>query len=648
MADLDQLARSNRESEFNKEYIKQKGWNENNLSPSQIQTMLNEYNTRKNFRFSQPTTTNTTTSGSGAGGSGGSTGGNAFTNILTATIDAAQKLIETQESKPGTYLPDLQGQLIGVNEAFDIFIDKQTKSIKSPQQIIGGVLGLAAQKLTDYYKEQTILLEDINKKAMLTGKLSEDFRASITAANPRLVQLGVSFQDLAESANKIVQDSGRFALVNQQTLEKAGEVGQAYLGSMQDMVELYDEFEKIGIGAKEANLSIERAGKRSMELGLQSRKVVSDISQNMDKINSYGFKNGIDGLSAMARKAVEFRMSIQEVFTIAEKVMNPEGALELSANLQVLGGAIGDFNDPLKMMYMATNNVEGLQDALIGAAGSLATYNSEQGRFEITGVNLRRAQAMAKEMGISYQQLASGAIAAAERSSAASDMLARGLTLKPEQTEFLTNIARMKDGKMVIDLGGSQKLMDMFGKQEIALDQLTEEKALKLLEYQDELKEKTTEDIARGQATSIENIKRDVNYLALLARNSAGKVGVQLAEEMGVGPTAQKKLAESTQRETIVGGQLVNRVVTETGENLIKGARETKSYITGQNMSNQILQPGATTGTMSVTFDPKPLAKAIVDEQEIRRSNQNPKSGSQNLTVVNDPQNQNSYFVTIK
>jgi hypothetical protein len=590
-----------------------------------------------------PTQTNTTSGSGGGSGSvsgGGSGGGNMITTALSNTAEFAKQLIETQESKPGSYLPNLETQLLGVNDVYDIFIDKTNKTINSPQKIVGSVMTLAASKLKDFYTEQTTLLEQVNQKAMLTGTLSEDFRATITDANPRLVQLGISFQELADAAITVVQESGRFALVNQQTLEKAGEVGKAYVGSMQDMVSLYDDFEKVGLGAMDANLAIERAGKRSMELGLQSKKTITDLAANMDKINSYGFKNGIDGLATMARKATEFRMSMQEVFNIADKVMNPEGALELSANLQVLGGAIGDFNDPLKLMYMSTNNVEGLQDALIGAAGSLATYNSEQGRFEITGVNLRRAQEMARQMGIDYKQLAQGAIAAAEKSAAASDMIASGLVLEDDQREFLTNIARMKDGKMVIDLGGSQKLMDMFGAQEVALDQLNDEKARQLLKYQDELKEKTTEDIARGQATAVENIRRDVNFLALVARNTGGKKILQLADELGVGPENVKKLAASSQQETRAGGQLVSNVVNEAGNALINGVKEVKqltgNLITGQNMTNQNKQPNATTQTIVNNNNTTTTAAASTVPTKIVIEN------------VIQKENENSYFVTQK
>jgi hypothetical protein len=51
-------------------------------------------------------------------------------------------------------------------------------------------------------------------------------------------------------------------------------------------------------------------------------------------------------------------------------------------------------------MYMATNEVEGLQGALEGVAQSLATYNVETGGFEVTGVNLRQARDIAKALGM--------------------------------------------------------------------------------------------------------------------------------------------------------------------------------------------------------------------------------------------------------
>jgi hypothetical protein len=215
---------------------------------------------------------------------------------------------------------------------------------------------------------------------------------------------------------------------------------------------------------------------------------------------------------------------MNEVFTIADKVMDPEGAISLSANLQVLGGAIGDFGDPLKMMYDATNNVEGLQDALIGAAGSLAAYNSTSGQFEIQGINLRRAKAMAQELGISYQELAKGAIASAERSSAATAMMANGLKLDEKQTEFITNLARMKDGTMTIDVSSISK--EFGGAQSIALDKLTQEQANILKENAKKLEGMSIEEVARDQFTETQNLVLKANEILTILK-------VQFAKDMG-------------------------------------------------------------------------------------------------------------------
>jgi hypothetical protein len=301
---------------------------------------------------------------------------------------------------------------------------------------------------------------------------------------------------------------------------------------------MYPSFEKIGVGAADVAEQIEITGKRSIELGLRAQSITKDLGAKIGELNSYGFKNGIQGLAEMVRKSKEFRIDIAETFKIADKVFSPEGAIDLSANLMAIGGAIGDFNDPLKLLYMSTNNVEGLSDSLIGLAGSLATYNSEQGRFEITGINLRKAKALADELNVSYDQLTNSAIAAAERSAAATDLMSRGLNLDEDQTRFLTNISTMKDGKMTIQLQGDE-LKNYFNANEVALDELTNESVQQLIKFQDNFKKLTSEEIIRDQATDIENIARDINYIGALLKvemaSSSKAVYNFVKESLGLG-----------------------------------------------------------------------------------------------------------------
>lgn len=458
----------------------------------------------------------------------GGSGGNTKTttgepNLLEAGLGKIVDLIKTQEAGQG--FKSLKEEMKTIDNLYGLFFDTNTKKALSFKNIAGNLLSSAIDGVNQYYSEQTALLERINQRTGLTGQLSRDFREEISKAQPRLLQLGISFDELSDSAARLVEQSGRFNLINQQTFERAGLVAKAYVGTLQDLVSMYPEFEKVGIGAADAQERIADAGKRSLELGLRSQTVTTDLSKNLGKLNEYGFRNGVRGLEEMVRKTIEFRMNMDNVYQIAEKVFDPDKAIELSANLQVLGGAIGDFNDPLKLMYMATNNVEGLQDALIGAAGGLATYNAEQGRFEITGVNLRRAKAMATELGMSLGDLSKSAIAAAERASASGELLAQGLKLDNDQQRFITNLAQMKGGKMVIELQ-SDKLKEAFkGATEISLDNLDQSNADLLLKYQDEFKKLSDNEIVRNQATSIANIEKDVNYLIATMRAQAGRTG---------------------------------------------------------------------------------------------------------------------------
>jgi DNA-binding TFAR19-related protein (PDSD5 family) len=227
----------------------------------------------------------------------------------------------------------------------------------------------------------------------------------------------------------------------------------------------------------------------------------------------------------MSRKATEFRISMGEAFKIAENVMDPDKAIELSANLQVLGGAIGDFNDPLKLIYMATNNVEGLQDALIEAAGSLATYNSEQGRFEISGVNLRRAREMAKTLGIDYKELTRTAIASQERLAASTALMGKGLNLKPEDQEFLTNLSRMDGGKMIIDVPESLQKKLGITEQSKAIEDLSQVQIDALLQNREQFQKMSVEDIARDQLDNVENIRRDVAAMVQMQLRNMTRIG---------------------------------------------------------------------------------------------------------------------------
>ncbi len=469
-------------------------------------------------------------------------------------FEGVEAALKSQES--GGYYKEISESVTSGNA---MSLIRDDSGFLSPDKMAENILQAGYGQITAEYQNQKRLLEDINKSTGLTGQLSRDYRTEIEAAGPRLAQLGISYETLAESAKSLLQNSGRFNIVNQETFERAGAVGQAFVGNMLKLVEMVPEFEKVGIGTKGTIDSVERAGKSSLTLGLNSQKVAEGLKTNIGLLNQYGFQKGIDGLTRMVQKSIEFKLSMESVASVAEAVFTPEKALDVAANLQVLGGAIGDFNDPLKLMYMATNNVEGLQDAIINAASSLATYNQEQGRFEVTGVNLRRVREMAAALGMDYKELSKTAIATQERLSA-KEMLS-GLGIQDEDKEFLTNLSQMKDGKMTIDISGSKKLQEAFnGLQEVSVDRLTDTQAQTLLQYRDEFKELSTNQIVRNQASDIENIRRDLSFLVKSVALTGTRAVKELADKLGIN---LKTYADATQELAPKVAEGVNSAIKE-------------------------------------------------------------------------------------
>lgn len=512
MADLLKLAKEGKVTEFEKEWAKSNS-KTYPLSDSDGISASNEYKRLRAYDTGAP---KTDTSGKGL----------------------ISKAVSTQGFTTGYGMisAEAAGELIGADKIADAAVSIG-KALFSNQSLKDGLKGLFSTGLNSLFEgmvnivnKEVELRNKLNSQIGIGKELSRSYRDNIVDAFDGVQGMGYSFDELADTSISATKETGRFFTLNSSVMEDMAVTSRAFIGDMKEMAPILRSFELVGIGAEKTLENINAGGKSSLTLGLNIRKTTEEFQKNIGKINQYGFENGVQGLNRMVQKSIEFRMNMQNVFDIAEKVMSPEKAIDLAANLQVLGGAVGALGDPFQMMYMATNNVEGLQDALIGAAESLATYNSEQGKFEISGVNLRRARAMAEELGMSYQDLSNMAIAAAERTSAAQDIMAAGVSVDETQIEFLTNLARMgKDGKMVIEV--PTILQEQLGKT-IELEDLNQTTADAILNNQKEFEKMNTKDIALEQFTETQKLALTVSEIAAMLKVEFAKTYRGMGAEM--------------------------------------------------------------------------------------------------------------------
>jgi hypothetical protein len=370
------------------------------------------------------------------------------------------------------------------------------------------------------FEREGKILESLTSQAGLVGDVAKNLEKTINNdVVPGAAKMGISFSDVNTSIQNMVKNSERFTQYQSQTLLDALKIGAAYGVTAGLLLESVESFRNVGISLADATEDIENIGDKSINQGLSARATTKTVIDNLEKLNSFGFKNGVEGLGRMVREAQSLKFNMSEIFTVAEKLYDPEGAISLSANLQVIGGAFGDLADPIKLMYDVTNDMEGLQTSILGAARSLATYNVEQGRFEVTGANLRRAKAMADAMGVSMKELTGAAVKGQVQMQALSEIQLFDLT--EDQQQFVSNLATMKGGVIGFDV--SKEMGKNLGIKEgfLSLQDLNTDQLKKVVAIQQKIAEKTPEDLIKDQYTVATQSLNALNAIALRIGNVA-------------------------------------------------------------------------------------------------------------------------------
>jgi len=270
------------------------------------------------------------------------------------------------------------------------------------------------------------------------------------------------------------------------------------------------------------------------------------VQANISKINTYGFKNGVDGLTEMVAKAQVLGFEMSNVLLVADKAFTPEGAIEMASKLQMIGGAASELLDPFQLMYMAQNDVEGLMDSLTKTAEAAVTFNKETGEFGISPAERLRLKAVADATGADYNNLADTAVKAAKRTQAIGKL--GGIPQLSEQDKEL--IASMSD----IDASG--EFLVRLGTEDIQFDDLAAELAehpemIDKLRQQSEKNEMNLEEVNKAQLTVAEAMAANVAQIQVYL--------TEMAASGRMGTTAQAiatAISESNLANEMFGGDM--------------------------------------------------------------------------------------------
>ena len=275
-------------------------------------------------------------------------------------------------------------------------------------------------------------------------------------------QLGINLQDLAKMQADYSEELGRTVVLSDEGLKAMTQLAKGTTLGAEGAAAMAASMDTIGYSAERTRDFVEQTLDDSHKMGVNASKVLKNIQQNIKMLNKYNFKNGAKGLAKMAETTTKLGIDMNFAAGMADKLFDIEGAVDMSAQLQVMGGEWAKLADPFKLMYMARNDMNALSDSVIKAAESAAVFNKKTGEFEISGLELHRLRKIAEQTGLSYEDLAESAKKARKFSEIKSQInFSIGGTEEDKKfAEYITSKAVLGENKKAtILINGQPKLL---------------------------------------------------------------------------------------------------------------------------------------------------------------------------------------------
>lgn len=305
------------------------------------------------------------------------------------------------------------------------------------------------------------------------GKESGGFRKTIVDTAKQTQMIGMGIKELAEIQSAYSQNLGRNVELSKEGLKAMGQMAVVTGLGAEGTAQMAADMELQGLSAERTGKFVEQTMNDSHRMGLNASKVIKNISGNMKMLNRYNFKDGVKGLEKMAHLVTKLGVDMEFASGFADKLWDVEGAVEMSAQLQVMGGAWAQMADPFHLMYMARNDIAGLTEEIGNAASQSVTFNKRTGEFDMAAKEMHRLKIIAEQTGIAYEDLVTAGKNAKKFSMIKSQLkfsVGGGEDGKAMQ-EYLSNKAIFEDGKAYIQIKGEKRLMSSLDAQDKKLIQ---------------------------------------------------------------------------------------------------------------------------------------------------------------------------------
>lgn len=356
--------------------------------------------------------------------------------------------------------------------------------------------------------------EALNTSFVASRMRIQEMARSVSEATPGIVKLGGSIEAVGGAIQGIAAGTRRNLVAQKEQVEELYATSKI-LGTVTSKI--VDEFTEAGYSYENIAKKLEESIVYVQRIGLNAKVVVTDVLNNTDKLARFNFSEGVLGFTKMAAQASRLRFDMKEVFTLADKVLNPEDAVRMASAFQRLGVSIGNLTDPFQLMNQSINDPSGLQDSIINMAKSFTYFDEKTKSFRVSPQGILTMNALAAETDLSAENLKRTALAAAEMDDKLKRISTTGLSfnVSEEDKKMIANVASMgKEGEYEVSIKDERgneyqrKLVDL------------QEQDFKRIIEQQEKAPKTVQQIQESQLNTAEKTYAEIKFIKELVKTS--------------------------------------------------------------------------------------------------------------------------------
>ena len=364
-----------------------------------------------------------------------------------------------------------------------------------------------------------------------------EIEKSLSLARSSVISLGGTLDDVVNIQAGVIKGLQTQTILDKESYGDLYAIGNLINDGTKTTAEstasLVKQFSDAGYGLYNISKEMGTIISNAREIGVATSAVYKQLTDNIGVVSLYNFENGVQGMAKMATEAAGLRLNMADVLKVADKVFNPEDAIQMAADMQRLGVNVTSLLDPYKLMDMGRNHPEELQKSMEEMLGSLTYFDEKQQAIRILPNEQGRLRKIAEAMGMGAKEAAQMAVNFAD------------MDRKMSKIKFSSDFATEEDKQLVAHMAQiGEKGTQFEGKY-----------VVNLLDESGEPTLKAVEELTKADKERLKKMEGDKGKspteLQIEANNYLSNINNSLKAREGVVPTA---MAASTSFQKIQKG----------------------------------------------------------------------------------------------